>query len=205
MVETKRGAGFAAHMAVVFATAVLCLGQLSLAVVAITFCHLTIDAIKTFFFPERLWSYLADQGLHILSILMVSSVMPAAWQAGIWEQTAPVWTLEFAALLAGMIFTIRAGHFALCSYLREFAPQGAVAMTSNGALVGALERAVVFVLVLSGLAALSLAVLALKGGIWWTRGASTAIGRETAFTATLFSFAWAIVTAFGTRALVGML
>jgi hypothetical protein len=39
MVDTKRGAGFAVHIAIVFFTAMLCLGQLSPAVALITFVH----------------------------------------------------------------------------------------------------------------------------------------------------------------------
>jgi hypothetical protein len=82
MVDTKRGAGFAVHIGLVFVTAVICLGQLSLAVLAVTFLHLLIDAAKTILMPDRLWSYLADQGLHILSIVAVAAVFPGAWRRG---------------------------------------------------------------------------------------------------------------------------
>ncbi len=201
MVDTKRGAGFAAHIATVFGAAVVCLGQLSLAVILVTFLHLLIDATKTILMPDRLWSYLADQSLHVLSILTVAVVFPTAWQTGFWADVVPNWGIEAMALVAGLIFTIRAGHFAIASYIAG--PVGPAA-SQRAALIGGLERAAVFAAVLGGVAALSLLVLAAKAVVWWARGGLEAEGRDRAITATLSSFAWALAVAYATRALIAM-
>ncbi|KPQ14073.1 MAG: Protein of unknown function (DUF3307) [Rhodobacteraceae bacterium HLUCCO18] len=206
MVVTKRGAGFAAHIALVFATAVACLGQISVAVVLVTFVHLVIDAAKTILMPDRLWSYLADQGLHILSIVAVGALFPGAWQAGLWADAVPQATPEALAMLAGLVFAIRAGHFAIAVYIASPPVPGADGMTArHGALIGGLERAAVFAAVLGGVAALSLVILAAKAGLWWSRDGASAPGRERAVAATLASFAWALAAAYATRALIAML
>ena len=201
MVDTKRGAGFAAHIGIVFATAMLCLGQLSLAVVLITFVHLLIDAAKTLLMPDRLWSYLADQGLHLGSIVAVAAFLPEAWQQGLWAGILPPETPRVVAVAAGLIFALRGGHFAIVSYI---AGPAQPADAQRAAVTGGLERAAVFAAVLGGLPALALVVLAAKAGFWWVRGGLDAPGRAQAVTATLASFAWALVTAYATRALVAM-
>jgi hypothetical protein len=206
MVDTKRGAGFAAHIAAVFVTAMLCLGQISVAVLLVTFVHLLIDAAKTVLMPDRLWSYLADQGLHILSIVAVAALFPGAWQAGLWADIVPQAMPEALAMLAGLVFAIRAGHFAIAVYIAAPPSPGATALTERrAALTGGLERAAVFAAVLGGVASLSLVVLAAKAGLWWSRGGASAVGRERAVTATLASFAWALAVAYATRALIAML
>lgn len=202
MVDTKRGAGFAAHIALVFLTAMLCLGQISVAVFLVTFLHLLIDAAKTVLMPDRLWSYLADQGLHILSIVAVAALFPGAWQAGVWADVPPE-TPEALAILAGLVFALRAGHFAIAFYIA--APPSPGATARRAALTGGLERAAVFAAVLGGVASLSLVVLAAKAGLWWSRGGASAAGRERAVAATLASFAWALAVAYATRALIAML
>jgi hypothetical protein len=201
MVDTKRGAGFAVHIGLVFVTAVVCLGQLSLAVLAVTFLHLLVDAAKTILMPDKLWSYLADQGLHILTIVGVAAVFPGAWAAGLWAGLLPPGTPEVLALLGGLIFAIRAGHFAIAVYIagRPLAGDGRAALT------GGLERAAVFAAVLGGVAALSLLVLAAKGAVWWARGGPGAVGRDRAIAATLASFTWALAVAYATRAVIAML
>src|SRR6056297_193800 len=197
MVDTKRGAGFAAHISVVFVTAMLCLGQISVAVILVTFVHLLIDAAKTMLMPDRLWSYLADQGMHILSIVGVAALFPGAWQAGLWADAVSPGAPEILAMIAGFVFAIRAGHFAIAVYIAAPPEADATGMTA--------ERAAVFVAVLGGVPVLAFAVLAVKAGLWWSRGGASAPGRERAVAATLASFAWALAVAYATRALIAML
>jgi len=206
MVDTKRGAGFAAHISVVYVTAMLCLGQISVAVILVTFVHLLIDAAKTMLMPDRLWSYLADQGMHILSIVGVAALFPGAWQAGLWADAVSPGAPEILAMIAGFVFAIRAGHFAIAVYIAAPPEPGATGMTAQrAALTGGLERAAVFVAVLGGVPVLAFAVLAVKAGLWWSRGGASAPGRERAVAATLASFAWALAVAYATRALIAML
>jgi hypothetical protein len=202
MVDTKRGAGFAVHIAIVFFTAMLCLGQLWPAVALITFVHLLIDATKTLFLPDRLWSYLADQALHIVSILAIAAVFPSAWQLGIWAEVAPSWVSQAMAIAGGLIFALRAGHFGIAGYIAgPPGPDG----PRHAAITGGLERAAVFAAVLGGVAAFVLLVLAAKAGIWWARGGSHQPGWRRAVVATLSSFAWALAVAYATPALLAQL
>jgi hypothetical protein len=204
MVDTKRGAGFAVHIATVLVTSMLCLGQLTLAVIAITFIHLLIDATKTMLLPDRLWSYLADQGLHLLSIAAIAALFPGAWQAGLWAGMAPAGAPAVMAVIAGLIFATRAGHFAIATYIASPHDGEQRGRARRAALTGGLERGAVFAAVLCGVASLALVVLAAKAGIWWVRGGAEAAGRDRAIAATLASFAWALVVAYATRALIAM-
>jgi hypothetical protein len=204
MVDTKRGPGFAVHIGIVFATAALCLGQISVAILLITLAHCLIDATKTLVLPDSLWSYLADQLLHLASIMAVGSLFPGAWQAGIWADMLPPGSREVVAALAGLVFTIRAGHFAIAIYLVDPPREDHGFARNRAALTGALERTAVYALVLGGFAALSLVVLAVKALLWWAMGGRHADGWQRAVAGTLASFAFAIAVGYGTMMLISM-
>jgi hypothetical protein len=199
IVVSKRGPGFAVHIGLVFVTALLCLGQVSLPVLAVTAAHLAIDATKTLLMPSRLWSYLADQALHLMSIAMVAALFPEAWAIGVWADMAPAWIPAAIAGLAGLIFATRAGQFAI-DYL--VGGKAGEASSGQGAQTGLVERALVFISVTVGQPWWAGALLAAKAAWIGLSGARrpAALGRIA--TGTLASFGWAFATGLATAALV---
>ena len=75
---------------------------------------------------------------------------------------------------------------------------------NRAALTGALERTAVYASVLGGVAVLSVAVLALKAGLWWALGGRHADGWQRAVAGTLASFAFALLVGYATRGLIAM-
>jgi hypothetical protein len=204
MVDHKRGMGFVAHIAVVFVALAVCLGQVSLIVVSVALAHTVIDLFKTFVLPDRLWSYLLDQLLHIISIIIAAWLIPQGWQAGFWADMVPDWTAWAMVLVAGIIFTTRGGLFALAMFMAENfgpRPQGTLPIAST--IVGSIERLVVFGLILVGLPWLGVVALAGKLGLLASRGALVGPTRNRALVGTLVSFSWAVVSAYVTLAFLG--
>lgn len=199
MVRTKRGVGFAVHIAIVFLTAALCLGQVSMAVLLVTAAHLGIDAFKTIALPDRVWSYLADQALHLGSILLIAAWMPGAWHSGLWASSLPEAAPWAMAVAAGLIFATRAGQFAVGMLLSEVA--GGAENGRASAWVGLAERSVAFIAILTGViwiaAAALLAKLAHVGR--WRQG------RARGLLGTGASFAWAAMVAALTLTLIAAL
>lgn len=194
IVESKRGPGFAVHIAIVFSTAALCLGQVSPAVLWITLLHLAIDAAKTLLMPDRLWSYLGDQGLHILSLFAVSAVAPHAWEAGIWSGNVPGWIPAAMAAVAGLVYATRAGQFAVALFLRDIMRlEGAAEPGGRDAMTGIAERTLVFVSILSGWVVAAALLFGGKLAFQAHRGAGRA-----AMAGTISSFVWAIAVALAT-------
>lgn len=194
IVQTKRGVGFAVHIAIVCGTAMLSLGQISAAVMVLTALHLIIDALKTAAFPDRLWSYTADQALHTASIVAVAAWRPGAWEAGFWAQTLAAWIPAAMALLAGWIFATRAGQFAVEMTLVE-AGAAEQQLVGRSAMLGHVERSIVYVAILAGyvwFALTALAAMAIRARA--LLGITALEDRRRALIGTGASIAWAAVT-----------
>jgi hypothetical protein len=87
-------------------------------VALITFFHLLIDATKTILIlPDKLWSYLADQGLHIVSILAVAAVFPGAWRRGSGPRLLPPGTPQVHGPARRADLRTPRGHFAIAVYI----------------------------------------------------------------------------------------
>ncbi|MDG4649191.1 DUF3307 domain-containing protein [Roseibacterium sp. SDUM158017] len=203
IVENKRGAGFAIHIAIVFAAAVACLGQVSWIVLWITAAHLAIDATKTLLLPDRLWSYLADQAAHFLSVALLAALFPLSWETGVWGGVAPAWVPVLMAAATGFVFATRAGQFAIGLFLREALPSAtSQPLAPSAATIGLLERAIIVLLVLAGAPWAVVLLIAAKAVWQFAIPAQGKAAREQVITGSVASFAWGIAVALVTQVMV---
>jgi hypothetical protein len=151
MVDNKARLGFLLyHGVIVLVTAIALTGSLDPAVFILAAVHLLIDWIKT-----RLGNgaglHLADQGAHLVTILMVSFLAPHVWSGGLWAQ-APAFVPHVLLLAAGAIYATRAGGFAVGILMSPYGPEFSKgSLPGGGQMIGLLERGLIFVLMLAGL------------------------------------------------------
>ncbi len=203
MVETKRNPlTLLAHIAVVIATAALMLGSLSPWLLALGLAHGAIDIAKTFG-PRNLTGFMADQAAHLISLLLMAALLPTLWVTGIWAATP--WLPAAMMLAAGAITATRAGGFAIGLLMLPWAASSPQGLPGGGRAIGNLERGLIFLMVLSGQATAIGFLIAAKSVLrFGTVGDDRAIS-EYVIIGTLASFAWAMVAAFVTVAVLAQL
>lgn len=217
MVDNKhRPAVFALHLLIVFATAAVALGQwhpVALGWLAgLAVVHGLIDLAKRRTAATGSTGFLVDQAAHLGSLAALAALMPGLWSTGFWAGLLPgqSWPLHAFALAAGFILATRAGGFAVGALLGQFdgveLPQG---LEKGGALIGLLERAMIFLLVLAGEPAgigfLIAAKSVLRLEATFADGAKHHRAAEYIIIGTLASFAWAMAASFATVTLRGAL
>lgn len=204
IVENKRRApAMLAHMAIVGFTAFIALGSANLLVVlAIVAAHLFIDTIKTFALPKGLGSYLADQGAHVLSIMVIASLFPDTFASGHWAAHTQMLLLP-AILLTGWIIIAPAGGFAVGLLMERF-PNGVLPEGLNGAgrTIGLLERSIIYLMVLIGEPAGIGFLIAAKSILRFDTVSKDPKASEYVIIGTLASFGWAMTLAFITLRII---
>jgi len=149
MMENKRRMGMPAHILVVGVTAAGAMGHVGTWIVALALAHLVIDMAKTFFLPDKLLSYLADQALHVGSLVAIAALVPDLWSQGFWAGLPSV--SRAMAVAAGLVLATRAGQFAVEKLLTEWLVESRPdALRPAAALIGLLERGIIFAVILAG-------------------------------------------------------
>jgi Protein of unknown function (DUF3307) len=209
----KRHPGaFSLHIGLVFVLAALALGcwdPTGLAWLAgLALVHAAIDAVKLLSRATGLTGFVVDQGAHLASLAALSALMPTLWANGLWAGLLPGqgWLLDGFALTAGLILATRAGGFAVGALLLPYRevdlPRG---LDNGGLLIGLLERAMIFLLVLAGEPAgigfLIAAKSVLRLEATFADGAKHHRAAEYIIIGTLASFAWAMAVSFATASL----
>jgi hypothetical protein len=208
MVRRKRGAGMAAHGALVLATALLALGQWDRwEIYALAAVHIAIDAGKAALPARRratLAAFLTDQALHLATLLIVARQAPDLWAGGLWADMA--WLPGAMALAAGLILTTRAGGFAIGYLMAPWAdidlPRG---LPDGGRLIGILERGLIFIFVLAGEPGGIGFLIAAKSVLRFDTAREDTRAGEYVIIGTLASFGWALAAAYATLGLLGAL
>ena len=205
--QARHPGALAAHLAWVFGMAWLAFGTLDATALgilaALTLVHILIDIAKSFF-PVSLTSFLADQAAHLVTLAVVAHAAPDMWSAGLWGTV--VWLPAAMGIAAGFILATRAGGFAMMMLMTRFAdaklPEG---LTNGGALIGFLERAIIFMFVFVGEPAGVGFLIAAKSVLRFDAVKDTEkAGRASEYViiGTLASFGWAMAVAWGALALV---
>ena len=206
------------HGGIVLVASVVTLGTWHWGLLGLTAVHLAIDFAKSFA-PKRLWAFLADQGLHLVTLAAVALWLPGLWAGGLWATggwpagwfadplwTQPLWAPALMALVAGIILATRAGGFAVGLLMQDHAdgapPDG---LPKGGATIGVLERGLVFLLVLAGQPGGVGFLIAAKSVLRFSTTASDRSASEYVIIGTLASFGWALATAWATIALLAHL
>ncbi len=201
MVANKRAAlPLAAHIGVVLATAILATGSLHPVLFALALAHLGIDLIKTHSGAKGLSPFLLDQAAHLATLLAVAALEPGLWTNGLWSDNP--WLPGIMALTAGVIAATRAGGFAVGLLMQPWGDVGLGGLPGGGRIIGHLERGLIFLLVLTDLAAGIGFLIAAKSVLRFGAVKDEARLSEYVIIGTLASFGWAIIAASATFALM---
>ncbi len=191
------------HGAVVLATAIAATGSLHPALLALAALHMATDYTKARI-GRGFSAFVADQAVHLATLLAVAATAPAIFGAGVWA-TLPHLAAMFA-LAAGAIFAIRAGGFAIGQLMQPWAEDITLdGLPGGGRAIGHLERGLIFLMVLGGMAEGIGFLIAAKSVLRFGTVREEAKLSEYVIIGTLASFAWALGAAFGTLALLSHL
>lgn len=201
----KRKAGvLLLHSVIVLMTAQATLGRVDAwELAALALVHGIADWAKARFGKAGLGPFLGDQAVHIAAIIVVASYAPGLWSGGLWAGLGLEWLPAVMALLAGAILATRAGGFAVGLLMRPWAdvdlPKG---LTNGGALIGLLERGLIFLLVMVDQAAGIGFLIAAKSVLRFETTSKDQKAGEYVIIGTLASFGWALLFGYATRALL---
>ncbi len=153
--------------------------------------------------PPGLTAFLLDQAAHLLVLIAVSAIWPGLWNAGWWSGAE--WLPAAMVLLAGAILAIRPGGIAVGLLLQPWSDGGMEGLPGGRRIIGNLERGLIFLLVLSGLAAGIGFLIAAKSVLRFGTVRDEARLSEYVIVGTLASFGWALLVSTGTLVLLSTL
>lgn len=156
LVERKRNPLIlVGHTLIVIAITILILGSAPLLLVAIlAVTHLAMDAVKTWFLPDRLWAFALDQLVHLAVLVGLAAAWPALIEAGWWAALAGGCTLFYMValvLVSGLIVNVQIGAIVIRLAVSKLDPGPMDSGLPNGGfLIGCLERLLIMILVFMG-------------------------------------------------------
>lgn len=195
----KKPAAMAAHIGVVFLLTLLALRGEVWAALTITALHLAIDLVKTHVAPDRLWAYLADQLAHFATIAAVLWFWPDL--ALLWPDTS-VWVQYLLAISAGLILCVHAGGPAVGLLMQDFDTLPQQGLPEAGRMIGLLERALIFLMVMAGQPAGIGFLIAAKSVLRFDTASKDQKAGEYVIIGTLASFGWALLVSYMTLSLI---
>jgi len=186
------------HGAIVLALAQAALGRVdSWELVALAALHVATDWLKVRLAPPGLAAFLADQAAHLAAIAALGVLRPDLWAGGLWAGAAGLAALM--AYLAGAILTVRAGGIAIGLMMRDYQhaalPEG---LPNGGRMIGTLERAMIFLLVLVGQPGGIGFLIAAKSVLRFDTASTNQRASEYVIIGTLASFGWALAGSYAT-------
>ncbi|MEZ5779934.1 MAG: DUF3307 domain-containing protein [Paracoccaceae bacterium] len=199
----RRPAAMLAHVAVVLACTAAAMGSLDPILLAVVAAHLVIDAVKTHSGLRGLAPFLADQAAHLASLGALAVWAPGLWSSGLWAGLPHLPALMLIG--ASLILTVRAGGFAVGFLMEPWSAATPVGLPNGGRAIGALERALVFLLILTGQAGAIGLLIAAKSILRFGTTRDDRAVSEYVIIGTLASFAWAITVATFTITALGAL
>jgi hypothetical protein len=192
---------FLAHTAIVLATAIAATGSLHPALFALTLGHALIDAAKLATRRTDASAFLLDQLAHIATLLLTAALAPGLFASGLWADLPQLPALF--ALAAGAIWTVRAGGHAIGLLMAPWTALIAMdGLPNGGRAIGQLERGLIFVMILGGLPEGIGFLIAAKSVLRFGTVREEAKLSEYVIIGTLASFAWALLSAFVTLAVL---
>jgi hypothetical protein len=142
------------HALIVAAVTTALLGALRIWLIAVVFiAHFIIDLAKSWRGGNGVWGFIIDQVAHIIALTAIAASFSAAAQQSIWVAYFPAY-LKGLILISGLILSVPAGSILigkatapLVDQLDSNLSQG---LRNGGKWIGQLERALTFLLVLTG-------------------------------------------------------
>lgn len=202
MVAHKRQpAVLALHGAIVFGFTLAALGGQPWLALGITGAHLVIDAIKLHLAPDTLLTYLLDQAAHLGTLIIAAQFATQ----GVWQEIPPD-LITIALLASGGIVATLAGAPAVGKLMAPYritaSPDG---LENAGQIIGLLERAVIFGMVLIGEPTGIGFLIAAKSILRFDTASRNQKVSEYVIIGTLASFGWALAAAYATVHAIGFL
>lgn len=207
-----------AHVGIVAATAWAAVGfALHPAILVLAGLHLATDALKVRVLGDRLAGYLADQALHLATLVGIALWQPGLYAGGAWASgalgplPAPALALlpQAMAFAAGAILATAAGGHAIGKLLAPFLAAQPVltadSLEDAGRLIGLLERGVAFFLVVVGQPAGVGFLIAAKSVLRFSAARDDRRVSEYVIIGTLASLGWALAAGYATLALAALL
>jgi hypothetical protein len=198
------------HVAIVTVLSIAALGGLPWGVLAvIAGSHLVMDVAKTHWLRDDWRMFLFDQAVHLGAILATALTWPMAYSAGIWAVPPSVLaTLVPAAfftglpdlmlIVTGLILTTRMGDYLIGKIMKPIAAtlpddDRDSGLPEGGRLIGLLERALIYLLVLTGQGAGVGFLIAAKSILRFNTTKYDRKMTEYVIIGTLLSFGWAML------------
>lgn len=177
------------HIGVVLAMLPLVTFSVSPWFLVLAALHLAIDLTKTRVLGGGLLAYVADQVLHLASIVVIVALVPGLWAASPLADIA--WLAQVYLALAVFIFAARGGQYAVATMLGTD-PEA----DGRGVRIGWLERSALSAAVAAGAPWAMLGVLAAKAGhIAWAIRGRGARGRARLIGGSALSMTWGLACA----------
>jgi hypothetical protein len=197
----KKPSAMAAHIGVVFLFALIALRGELLPAITIAAFHLAIDLTKTHAAPDRLWAYLTDQMAHFATIAGVLWFWPEL--VLLWPE-ATAWAHYPMAISAGFILCVMAGGPAVGLLMADFELNQHDGLPQAGRMIGLLERALIFLMILAGQPAGIGFLIAAKSILRFDTASKDQKASEYVIIGTLASFGWALLFSFATHSFITM-
>lgn len=211
MVRNKRNAGvLVLHAMLVAAASYLICGVWDSwrIVVGVFVTHVVIDGIKTASRKDGPKAFILDQGAHLAVLSGIGLYWIAANAVPYWQTIFPGYT-KVLLLLSGAILCVRVGGFWVGKAVAPF--QAALDKPSEGLpnagrVIGQLERAVIFLLVLAGVPQGVGFLVTAKSILRFGEIREPGQQREAEYIiiGTLMSFGWALLIAYTTKRLLAL-
>lgn len=184
------------HGTVVWATSFTATGSIEWPIVLLAVLHTVTDWIKANS-AKTVSAHLLDQAAHLTTLTAIAYLFPHLWANGHWAE-APNWVLHAALLVSGAVYATRAGGFAVSELMRNYDLRPSPAGLQNaGQTIGTLERALIYLLMLSDMATGIGFLIAAKSVLRFETGKDTSPDEfrkhsEYVIIGTLASYSWAI-------------
>ncbi|MCP3972212.1 MAG: DUF3307 domain-containing protein [Rhodobacteraceae bacterium] len=206
----------ALHGAIVLSLAIVGTGNWHWGLAVLAAAHLAIDLGKSFARAHRLWPFLADQAAHLLTIGLAAALLPGLWVGGAWATGGwptgwwpeplwpePAWAPGLMAALAGLLIAARAGGFAVGLLMQPFSEANpGDGLPKGGAVIGLLERGLIYLLIMAGQSAGIGFLIAAKSVLRFDATSKDRSASEYVIIGTLASFGWAMTAGWATLALL---
>ncbi len=209
----------AGHVAIVALTAWVATGfPLHPAILVLAALHLATDALKLRVLGDRLGGFLGDQALHLAALVGIALWVPGLYGMGLWAAPPPAMAGLAPALAvlpaamaygAGALLAVLAGGHAVGKLLQPFLSAEpmltAGSLDDAGRIIGRVERALAFLLVVVGEAAGVGLLLAAKSVLRFPTAKDDRKISEYVIIGTLASIGWALAVGFAATGLVRLL
>ncbi len=198
------------HAVLVMGTAQFALGQVAWPVLILTAIHICIDVIKARFAAATALGFLVDQLVHFATLVGLASLCPDLWMTGRWATQLPTSMqdelLHGMLVVAGGITAVRAGGFVVGLLMKPYASDlPGTGLTNGGALIGLLERSLIFLFVLIGQPTGIGFLIGAKSILRFGSASEDQRASEYVIIGTLASFGWALGIAYLTQSLGNLL